>query len=364
MLNLTISFHLKKLGGEAMTKQAKGRNVRGLLLALLLTWVAIGMATWVAAQQKSWQTEEQIAPISPKATQAASVPKVWAALVNLQVTTTADTGEGSLRAVLAAASDGDTITFATSLAGQTITLASDLPEISVNTLTLDAASFLGKVTVDGGDIHRLFYHTGTGVLTIDNMVLQNGVGSTDVAGTAGGGVYSVGSVMIVDSTISSNAAADFGGGIYSDGDVTVINSVISDNAVVGFSGGGIYSRGKVTVSDSTLSNNSADFGGGIYSNGDVTLSDSTITANAAVDSGGGVYGQRNVTISDSTIGSNSAGNVGGGIVSVGNIVFFGCTTVEGNTAATNAQGQAGGTVSDDIGLLPDTNSDAPYIGCP
>lgn len=346
-----------------MTERVNGHNVRGLLLALLLTWVAIGMVTWAAAQQKSWQTE-QIAPTSAKATQTTSVPKLWAALVNLQVTTTADTGEGSLRTVLAAASDGDTITFATSLAGQTITLTRDLPEISVNTLTLDAASFLGKVTVDGGDTYRLFYHTGTGMLTIDNMVLQNGVGSTDMAGNAGGGVYSVGNITIVDSTISSNAAADFGGGIYSDGDVTVSNSVISDNAVMGFSGGGIYSRGNVTVSNSTLSSNTADFGGGIYSNGDVTISDSTLTANAAVDSGGGIYGQRNVTISDSTIGNNSAGNVGGGIVSVGNIVFSGCTTVEGNTAATNAQGQAGGTVSDDIGVLPGAASDAPYIGCP
>lgn len=347
-----------------MTEQAKGRNVRGVLSALLLTWLAIGLAigmtTWAAAQQKSWQTEQT----GVKTTQAASMPKVWAALVNLQVTTTADTGEGSLRAVLIAASDGDTITFDTSLAGQTIILTSDLPEISVNTLTLDAASFLGKVTIDGGDTHRLLYHTGTGVLTIDNMVLQNGVGSTDGAGNAGGGVYSVGNVMIVDSTISSNAAADFGGGIYSDGNVTVINSIISDNAVVGFSGGGIYSRGNVTMSSSTLSSNTADFGGGIYSNGDVTLSNNTITANEAVDSGGGIYSQRNVTIADSTIGSNSAGNIGGGIVSVGNIVFSGCTTVEGNTATTNFQGQAGGTISDDIGLLPDTGSDEPYIGCP
>jgi hypothetical protein len=65
---------------------------------------------------------------------AFSVPSVHAA--KLIVTTAADSGAGSLRDTIVAASDGDTIQFAAALNGQTITFTSAQLLIEKN-LTID-----------------------------------------------------------------------------------------------------------------------------------------------------------------------------------------------------------------------------------
>src|SRR5208282_4585969 len=58
-----------------------------------------------------------------------------------------DSGAGSLRDALTGASSGATITFATNLSGQTITLASQL--LVTTNLTVDASALPGGLTVSG-----------------------------------------------------------------------------------------------------------------------------------------------------------------------------------------------------------------------
>jgi hypothetical protein len=74
-----------------------------------------------------------------------------------------------------------------------------------------------------------------------------------------------------------------GGGIFSRGTLTVSNSTLSGNT-----GSGIYNDGRLTVSNSTLSGNTAGIGGGIDSEGNspVTLTNVTLTANRAEIGGG------------------------------------------------------------------------------
>jgi hypothetical protein len=84
----------------------------------------------------------------------------------LTVSNNLDSGPGSLRAQIAAASSGDTIVFASVLKNQTITLASEL----VINKSLDIEG-LGarKLTVSGNDASRVF-----DIVTIANMTITHG----------------------------------------------------------------------------------------------------------------------------------------------------------------------------------------------
>ncbi|MCI0347354.1 MAG: hypothetical protein L0221_18225, partial [Chloroflexi bacterium] len=96
------------------------------------------------------------------------------------VTTTADTGAGSLRQAVLDANDSsdasDTIAFSSSLAGSTIVLASPLETIATETLIFDATSSPG-LTINGGGTTFLT-NTGTSTSTrFMNVSYANG--STD-----------------------------------------------------------------------------------------------------------------------------------------------------------------------------------------
>lgn len=116
----------------------------------------------------------------------------------------------------------------------------------------------------------------------------------------GGGIYCDGDSgpIISDSDISQNTSIHEGGGIYCKGDasITINNCTIianSTNSAVE-PGGGIYcDSGDLTIHNSVITANTAEFGGGIYhiGGGKVTITGSTITANAATFDTGGIYSQ-------------------------------------------------------------------------
>ena len=169
-------------------------------------------------------------------------------------------GELSLReAVLIAnrRSDVDTITFDASLDGATITLAGRQLDV-FDSLVIDASSLSNPVTIDAdGQSRVLEFVDPSGDLTIDSLVITGGQTTS-----TGGGIRfnSADTLAVTNSVISGNVASSDGAGVFSRGRVEVTNSTIRDNLAVGtFSrGGGIYSlRGEVTVSDSTISGNSA-----------------------------------------------------------------------------------------------------------
>ncbi|MEM7735377.1 MAG: hypothetical protein AAF267_06255, partial [Deinococcota bacterium] len=187
-----------------------------------------------------------------------------------QVTNLDDAGPGSLRDVMAAAADGDTITFQAGLSG-TINTASELNTALPN-LTIDATG--ATITVDGQGTHRVFNHTSNGTFTIINMTIQNG----NAGGGDGGGVRSNRNIAILNSTVTNNRAGRDGGGI-SGRDITVTNSTVSDN-VADDSGGGIEGQ-DVVVTNSTVSGNRSETedGGGILSRDNTTIISSRVFGN-------------------------------------------------------------------------------------
>ena len=137
----------------------------------------------------------------------------------------------------------------------------------------------------------------------------------------GGGIANRQELAISNSTVSGNRGGS-GGGILNDyqGELTLLNSRVVDNAASN-SGGGIANQGyqplfsSVTVANTTVSGNTAEFGGGIYNRGNatMTLERSTISANGATN-GGGIYNWGTLSATNSTVSGNTAAESGGGIM--------------------------------------------------
>src|SRR5438067_5284558 len=320
---------------------------------------------------------------------------VWAVAIpahatTITVTTINDSGPGSLRGAIAAASDGDMIQFDPALKGQTITLTSGELFINNNlTITGPGPSQLTvkRSTAGGTPAFRIFHilkHTVTieGLSIINGRALALGGNSPD----AGGGIFCDDeefnnqrlAVTVSNCVISGNTAGGpggfGGGGGISFGAIncfgpppmlTVNNCTISGNSCQGFSGGGIFisicdSTGmlSVTITNSTISGNAADWsGGGIDNSGNsvgvvLTISNSTISGNTVTFDGGGIYndgvgGRAALRINNSTLSGNSA-NSGGAI---NNTASFGGTAALDIGDTILNSGATGGTLFNDGGTV-------------
>jgi hypothetical protein len=248
----------------------------------------------------------------------------------LTVTNNLDSGAGSLRADIAAAHNGDTIVFAPSLDGQTITLTSG--ELLIRKNLIIAGPGAGELTVSGNNASRVFEVAKLRQVTLSGLTISKGVASGPQPGDLGGGILNHGTLTVSGSTLSGNSAG-LGGSILNDGTLTVSNSTLTGNSAA--QGGGINNQGTLTVSGSTLSSNvglgSISYGGGIMNFGTLTVSGSTLSGNSAWR-GGGIMNGGTATVSDgSTLSGNSA-QTGGGILNDGTLTVSN-STLTGNSAS-------------------------------
>jgi hypothetical protein len=142
-------------------------------------------------------------------------------LTTLTVLNNLDSGAGSLRAEIAAAHSGDTINFAPSLAGQTITLTKG--ELLINKNLTIAGPGAGELTLSGNHASRVFeVAIGTHV-ALAGLTISNGL----AAGADGGGIDNSGTLTVSGSILSGNST----------------NYRWKGNNIVGGEGGGIYNSG-------------------------------------------------------------------------------------------------------------------------
>jgi len=198
------------------------------------------------------------------------------------VTTTADSGPGSLRQAIlnANALEGpDTITFDSETgpfaAPQTIALERELPDLS------------GELLIDGRIPGRLWQATGVSVsgagerrvfrVAEGGDIVLHGLTIADGHAATGGGVLNEGELVVKGATFHNNTAEKAGGGIANlGGSAKVINSTFARNDA-GERGGGLSNlRGHVTVTNCTFSENEASFGGGLSSSGELRLGNSIL----------------------------------------------------------------------------------------
>lgn len=283
----------------------------------------------------------------------------------ITVTSSADSGAGSLRAAIGMAQSVDTIRFATSLNNQTIKLTSGQIEIPANkNLTIDGAG--ANLTISGNNASRIFLLNSTSAtptsLTVQNLTLTNGY-----TNDRGGAISTTHQgVLTVDNVTFNNNVADKGGGaVFSafEGTLTVTNSRFNGNVATagndergagaiafwgpraftirnsdfvgnkGINGGAVNSlNGKLTIDNSRFINNDTTaakfdtgkpndflrgFGGALYTDrasatteasGTIQITNSTFEGNKGRSEGGAAYlftgAQDNVVISGSQFKDN------------------------------------------------------------
>lgn len=273
------------------------------------------------------------------------------------VTNTNDSGDGSLRQAILNANafaGADTITFAGIFSDAT----PDIITLTSGKLTItDDITLLGtgasNLTVSGNNASGVFEISGTLTdASIDGLkvanandpfggILLNNNTSLNLTesivfnnkGTVGG-IFNKGTLSLTGSTVSNNRGSSLGGGIFNKGNLSLTNSIVSGN-------------------ESSTSYSSA-YGGGIFNIGTVTLTGSTVSGNGADASGlnrygpdpypsygGGIFNSDSgsVSLTNSTISGNQA--LSGGGISNSSILNITNSTISDNRGS----GGYGGGIS-------------------
>ena len=222
----------------------------------------------------------------------------------ITVTTTADSGAGSLRAAIAQAKAGDTIEFDARLANQTITLTSGQLDVHKD-LIINGANAPG-ITISGNNTSRVFFVQGDPPwepveVTLKHLTIADGKTKEKGEDGAGAGVWTFSSTKLTleNTTFKNNHANGEGGGaIYAGWRSTniVINSTFEGNSSSGNSltgkserGGGaiaVKSESSLTVRDSDFTSNTGINGGAINTVlGGLIVENSTFTHNDSTPGG-------------------------------------------------------------------------------
>jgi CSLREA domain-containing protein len=222
------------------------------------------------------------------------------------------------------------------------------------------------------------------------------LGHDRIARNSGGGLsVGAGTVTLAKSTIAGNSARDGAGISLVEGSLTVDASTITNNTATGL-GGGVFNRShnvfrrggaSITLRNSTVSGNSADFGGGIANSPDagaagVGLRNTTVTNNSASQQGGGIYqdGPENdedfgsLGLVNSLVAGNHApaapdlGVFSGFLSARFNLIGIGAGSSVANGVDGNLVGTAAAPLDPRLGALADnggpTNTHALLAGSP
>jgi hypothetical protein len=204
------------------------------------------------------------------------------------VTTTADSGQGSLRYASTYSPVGSTITFATNLSGQTITVSNGQIILYQNH-TIDASGLPGGMQVNGNHSSRIFNVAGGATVALNDLVITNGYTTN---ANWGGAIFNSGTLFLNNCTLAGNS-----------GDSTI-------------AGGAIANQGPLTVNGCTFSGNSAGFSGAIDNRYTCTLQNSTFYGNVAFAGNGGAIDNAFsaiLSVLQCTLSGNSATGAGGAL---------------------------------------------------
>ena len=278
------------------------------------------------------------------------------------VTSSADTVNGNSNPTLrdailyANANPGTTITFSSAIAGQTITLTSELPLILGSGTVINGGS--NNVTVSGANSYRVFFVGGAGLsgpgtttATIENLTIShaNAAGGNGSGGGGGGAglggavfVSSSGALTVSNLTFSSNAAT---GGASGNANSTLVGGGGGMGGNGGAVGGGGFGSGAtgsqgfgtpgVTPGNGAFTGGApGGFVGGANGGGGAT--------NSVTGGGGGVGGGNGV---NGFTGGNGGFGGGGGVGTTGgggNGGFGGGGAGDNATAGNGGFGGGGG----------------------
>lgn len=256
---------------------------------------------------------------------------------DIEVTTTADSGPGSLREAVSLATDADTVTFSPTLNNATITLTSGeividskSPRIqgsSTITLTTDGTSRLFRLIDSDSTLFSLNCSNTAPTQNGAAILIERGEPTLlacrfeENSGASGGAVYSLNSEVIIQNCrFTNNQATISGGAVYCEGGQArfSIGNYLGNSAP---SGGALTLSGVAANSRIALvyfSENTATAGdGGAISlrNSSVEIADCEFFRNQASNGGAIAEDSCDNQVSESSFLSNTARNQGGALYS-------------------------------------------------
>ena len=234
------------------------------------------------------------------------------------VTTTTDSGPGSLRAAIASATEGETITFSVTGA---VTLTSGQLSINRGIHIVGPGAEVLAVQRDAAARPFRIFDIATGRPTISGITIRNG--ACDPSDDSGAGIQNRGNLSVFNCIFESNVATDRGGAIYNGNmaSLYVSNCVFESNSSTGEygEGGGLYIFGNATILNSTFVNNGVhDRGGGLQVDmfGAAVVNGCTFVGNSAIGrqgQGGGIYNFGTLAVTNCTLSGNIANDSGGAL---------------------------------------------------
>ncbi|MBP2663104.1 MAG: hypothetical protein H6Q71_1052 [Firmicutes bacterium] len=254
----------------------------------------------------------------------------------ITVTSSADSGGGTLRRAVEDASPGDIIQFLNSISA--IVLAEEIridKKLTINGLGSD------KLIINGNNQSRIFKIGSNADVSIRDLSIIRGQGSGDYGG--GAILVEEGDLTITNTTISQSTSK-YGGAITNiDGSLTINNCTISNNSSEE-SGGAIATAGWLDITNSLFSENKSVYGGAIDNEMMITINNSTFAANHAGSSGGAIRNHGTITITNSTLSANSSNDTGGALSNSYSGDSSGFTTIINSTLSNNYAANAGGAI--------------------
>jgi hypothetical protein len=241
------------------------------------------------------------------------------------VTTTADSGVGSLRYATTYTTNSQVITFAGGLSGSNILLTSG-QIVLLQSLTIDASALPGGIQINGNNNSRIFQINNSNTVVLNSLTVTNGNGVGAILSGFGGGILSFGNSITLtlnNCILAGNHAATFGGSLYAAfGSMFLNGTTISGGTAAAGAGMGVQDE-LLTLTGCTVSGNS----GGALS---MIASAHTVAA----------------TFINSTFSGNSASTFAGSVLTLGaqsghtnSVVLTNCT-LSGNTISSSS-GQSG-----------------------
>lgn len=275
-----------------------------------------------------------------------------------------DHGQGSLRYAVSVAPDGDVIDLR-ELTCSTITLTTGAIQVPQQDLYFFGPgqaqlTITGKYGIEDVEQDRIFNHTGSGTLELQEMTISYGsIGKQ----TKGGCIYSAGSVTLGEATVTncfiSNSYGK-GGGVFANHSLELFSSTLSFNDInapstiaTAAAGAGAYANGDLLMTESTIDSNVVGgagciyrqcFGGGLANLGNAKIYYSTVSNNSASFAAGlGIvnpYTGSNVLLHQSTISGNKSTAVVAGMYINAQTIDLEASTIAFNISHVSFQGTA------------------------
>jgi hypothetical protein len=270
----------------------------------------------------------------------------------------ADTG--SLRKAIDDAPSGGMLCFDQAYFSTLRTIAMTGGTYVINKSLVIEAPGSGLLALDANFASRHFTVTGSTLLVLSGMTLTDGDPNiSDVENDLGGSIFingslsdSSGATLNASDIVVSNTQGAFGG-IYNRGILNLTDSTISGSSATGFAnefrktatvertsiinnaavqGAGVENRGTLTIRDSIIrfnvanhpsgSSGSSPIGGGIMNAAPGMLSlQRSLVANNTAQLGGGLYNSGYADLRNSTFTSNSALQTGNGPTADGGAIY-------------------------------------------